>query len=172
MVSRLGCTWLLCAALGGAAAAVVAAPAAPAEHVVAPNPPWYGQDDAYDDGSSLDKRPYRKGVVTTVRNETGPRSDACAAFVIDRAMVREFFAKATQISAHDYLHEHTWSGCNAKGTLTFRDGRRGHWVVQQQGLGLLTLGGKKHYFVCEACRLTGLGAVDPVDAQRQQMSPH
>lgn len=133
-------------------------------------------DVAYDEGSSLALRPYKKGVVKAVRivkTDERQRSEevnkSCKSFTANGPLVREFISKATQISAHEYWHENTWSQCVVKGSFSFVDGRRGRFVIQQQGLGLLSMGSKNYHLLCESCGLTGLGANDPVETYLEDM---
>lgn len=120
--------------------------------------------DAFDEGTSLDKRPFKRGVLKAVKvyPVEPDRLAECDGFNVTRPLVSEFIRRAQQISAHDYWHENTWSSCTAKGKFSFKDGRRGYWNIQQHGLGFLTIRGKQYYFLCEACKINGWGAKAPV----------
>ena len=132
-----------------------------------------GNDDQFDDGSNIDRRPYRKGLVKSLKVYRAEPLvlPECEDFKVNRQLVSEFIRRAKQISAHDYLHENTWSSCTAKGEFRFKDGRHGYWNIQQFGLGYLTIRGKKYYFLCESCKVNGWGAKDPVELYREQAKP-
>lgn len=139
-----------------------------------------GVDDAYDEGTNSDKRPFKAGRLKSVAItadgrrawDGAPTPDDCKGFVPSQSMLREYFGRAQQVSAQEYRHgEAPWSHCQATGSFVFRDGRQGGWAIQQHGLGYLVVGGKRSYFYCEACGLTGFGAADLVDAYQRQMAP-
>lgn len=130
-------------------------------------PPSFGIDDAYDEGTATQKRPFRRGVPSSLSigfdgqhaSTSRPVLEGCAGFAPTLPMVREYLRKARQVSARAYKHDEVWSHCEASGTFAYRDGRSGQWRVQQYGLGVLLIGQKKVYLHCEACGITGLGAV-------------
>lgn len=134
-----------------------------------PLDPVQGQSDGYDEGTTTDKRPFKRGVLqsVTVHRLEPARAKECAGFTVTKTLVSEFIRLAKQISAHDYWHENTWSHCIAKGKFTYKDGRRGYWIIQQYGQGHLTIQGKKYYFLCEACKINGWGAKDPTQSNNR-----
>jgi hypothetical protein len=130
--------------------------------------PTFGIDDAYDEGTNPDKRPFQKGRLRSVTVQfdgkhpgaSKPVLDGCEGFVPNVAMVREYFRKSRQVSAQAYKHDEVWSHCEATGTFSFKDGRSGQWRIQQYGLGVLLIGSQKIYLHCEGCKLNGLGAAN------------
>ena len=122
--------------------------------------------DRYEDGSHYQmKRPFRRSkvrAVTITEPAQAPMADEgdtrdCQRFVLSAALVKQYFARAEQVSAHAYMHGNDWSPCHVKGTLILADGRRADWGVQQLGSGYLVVQSRRYYFYCEDCRLTGLG---------------
>lgn len=122
--------------------------------------------DRYEDGSHYQmKRPFKRSkvrAVTITEPAQAPMTDEgdtrdCQRFVLSAALVRQYFARAEQVSARAYMHDNDWSPCHVKGTLMLADGRRADWGVQQLGSGYLIVQNRRYYFYCEDCRLTGLG---------------
>lgn len=128
--------------------------------------PTFGIDDAYDEGTNPDKRPFQRGVLRSVTVQfdgkhpgaSKPVLEGCEGFAPNVSMVREYFGKSRQISAQTYKHGEVWSRCEATGTFSYKDGRSGQWRIQQYGLGVLMIGGQKIYLHCRICQLNGLGA--------------
>ncbi len=130
--------------------------------------PMFGIDDAYDEGTNPDKRPFKRGTLRSVTVQydgqhpgaSKPVLEGCEGFVPSVSMVREYFRKSRQVSAQTYKHDEVWSHCEATGTFSYRDGRSGQWRIQQYGLGVLLIGSQKIYLHCETCKLNGLGATN------------
>lgn len=128
--------------------------------------PQFGIDDAYDEGTNSDKRPFKRGVLQSITIEfdgqhpgtSKPVLEGCEGFAPKPSLVREYFRKARQVSAQSYKHDEVWSNCEATGTFSYRDGRSGQWRIQQYGLGVLLMDKRKVYLHCERCKLSGLGA--------------
>lgn len=135
-------------------------------HAMAPGPADEAGDD---DGISTEVHHLKRGPVRSVvirfdgRRPLPSRTvlKGCDKFILSKAMVAQYFAKATQVSAAAYKHDNDWSPCDATGTARFADGRTFAWNIQQLGSGWLVLKQRKYYFNCEDCALTGLGYSEP-----------
>lgn len=130
--------------------------------------PTSGVDDAFDEGTITDKRPFKPGSLrsfTIQFDGRHPGADkpvfkGCEGFAPTHGMVREYFRKARQVSARAYTHDEDWSHCEAAGTFSYRDGRSGQWRIQQYGLGVLLIEDKKVYLHCEDCTLVRAGGIN------------
>ena len=71
--------------------------------------------------------------------ETDP-AVSCESFRVDEKSVRKYLsaAKRTDPSAAHYTLD--WSPCYASGEVTFADGRKGRWTVNQYRVGSLVIG--------------------------------
>lgn len=108
--------------------------------------------------------------VTTVKiTENGAVAPAaadislnCSAFHLSKKDVVEYLRKAREVSQADYLHTLDWSPCFASGTVSFANGLRGTWGIQQLRAGSLKLNdGRMLYLYCPTCRAPAFARASP-----------
>jgi len=100
-------------------------------------------------------------VRTVSITATGIRSDGasgdesaeyCSRFQLRPRDVREFLAAAKQVNQRAYHHDLEMSRCNAEGRVTFANGQRGRWWIDQERRGRVVLtDGQPIYLYCSAC---------------------
>jgi len=79
--------------------------------------------------------------------------DLCENFRMNEAEVREFFAKADEISAHVREYGYDWLPCYVRGELILDKKKTATWEIQASGTGWIKYpGGKTVHLGCkEAC---------------------
>lgn len=81
------------------------------------------------------------------------RSIRCDSFRINEAQVRRYFAQARTTTAHDAHSTLDWSPCYATGEIMFKDGRKGHWSIDQLRSGSLAIHhAEKIVLYCPTCQ--------------------
>ena len=76
----------------------------------------------------------------------------CSKFRLRLRDVREFFAAAKQVDQRAYHHDLEMSRCNAEGLVAFANGQRGHWWIDKERRGRVSLtDGRLIYLYCAAC---------------------
>lgn len=79
--------------------------------------------------------------------------DFCRAFVLKTQDVREFFEKARRVSERQYGHDLPAARCYAEGEVTFSNGVRGQWEIDQARRGVVVMpDGTAAYLYCSRCR--------------------
>lgn len=99
-------------------------------------------------------------IVDVRIEQNGVKADAakddpadCTRFKVDGQVVRHFFESARKVDANDAHHTLDWSPCYASGTLTFADGRKAHWDINELRTGDFDLGtGARQFVYCQTCR--------------------
>ena len=106
-------------------------------------------------------------TAVNIRNSgsTSPASSEpakqCKKFKLSSHEIREYIGKAAEVSEHDYLHMLDWSPCSTSGDVTFKNGVRGMWTIQQYRAGMLKLdNGRALYLYCPLCRAKAFPAAD------------
>jgi len=104
---------------------------------------------------------YPLAVRTVSITATGIRSDGvsgdesaeyCSKFQLRLRDVREFFTAAKQVDQRAYHHDLEMSRCNAEGRVSFANGWRGRWWIDQERRGRVILtDGQPIYLYCAAC---------------------
>lgn len=104
---------------------------------------------------------YPMAVQTVSITATGVRTDGvsgdesaeyCSRFQLRSRDVREFFTLAKQVDQRAYHHDLEMSRCNAKGRVTFANGQRGRWWIDQERRGRVVMAdGQPTYLYCAAC---------------------
>ena len=91
----------------------------------------------------------------------GEPAAQCSGFKLSDQEIREYIGKAGEVSEHDYFHMLDWSPCYASGEVTFKNGVRGIWAIQQYRAGSLKLGnGQTLYLYCPRCRADAFPPAD------------
>jgi hypothetical protein len=79
--------------------------------------------------------------------------EMCAAFILRKSDVTEFFRRARRVSYFKYWNGLDMSRCHATGEISFVNGDRGSWMIDLERRGVLTVSdGRKFYFYCTKCR--------------------
>ncbi|NHZ89843.1 hypothetical protein F2P45_12585 [Massilia sp. CCM 8733] len=80
-------------------------------------------------------------------------AEQCAKFKLSNKEIRQYLGKAGEVAEHDYLHMLDWSPCYSSGEVTFKDGVKGVWEIQQYRAGSLKLNnGRTVYLYCPQCK--------------------
>jgi hypothetical protein len=91
----------------------------------------------------------------------GEPTEQCANFKLSNKEIRAYIGKAAEVAEHDYLHMLDWSPCYASGDVTFKNGVKGTWTIQQYRAGTLKLSnGRTVYLYCPRCKAKGFPAAD------------
>lgn len=77
---------------------------------------------------------------------------ACATFKPTATQVKRFFATAKTVDQGAADATLDRSPCQASGTITFVDGSKGRWTIEQLRVGMLTRGRTRTLLFCKACR--------------------
>lgn len=103
----------------------------------------------------------------TIRNSgttspaSGESADQCVDFKLSYHEVREYIGKASEVTEHDYLHMLDWSPCHASGEVSFNNGVKGIWAIQQYRAGSLKLNnGRTLYLYCPLCKANAFPMAD------------
>lgn len=93
-------------------------------------------------------------IENAVRARTATPDDVdCSDFVVTTSQVTRFFSAAKAVDEGDARETLDWSPCYARGEVTFRDGTKGSWSVDQFRGGALVVGGaRKLSLYCPDCR--------------------
>lgn len=91
----------------------------------------------------------RRGATFQAGKESHPE---CAAFTLSTSEVRAYFRQSGQVSMGD-AHLLDWSPCYTGGRVTFANGKRGTWEIQQLRMGSIRMGdGRIIHLYCPSCR--------------------
>jgi hypothetical protein len=78
--------------------------------------------------------------------------DKCDKFILTPMAVKRYFRETMLFNETDFHYYKQWTPCHASGTLTFRDGRKGKWLIDALQNGTLKVeNGKEIYLLCDKC---------------------
>lgn len=91
----------------------------------------------------------RRGATFQAEKEPHPE---CAAFILSKSEVRAYFRQSGQVSTGE-AHLLDWSPCYTGGRLSFVNGKRGTWTIQQLRMGSVRMDdGRIIQLYCPSCR--------------------
>jgi len=101
-------------------------------------------------------------VKSGVTSAASPESaEQCKNFKLSPQEIRAYIGKAGEVSREDYFHMLDWSPCSTSGDVTFKNGLKGRWTIQQYRAGSLELStGRTLFLYCPQCRATKFPTAD------------
>lgn len=77
---------------------------------------------------------------------------SCKSFRVDEKSIRQYLSAAKRTDAHAAHYTLDWSPCYASGEITFADGQKGVWTVNQYRTGSLVIGNAERLTIyCPTC---------------------
>jgi hypothetical protein len=90
------------------------------------------------------------GAGTPDKRDVG--QPPCRQFRPSRAQIIRYLSKARQTSGQSADATLDWSPCYASGTVRYKDGKTGRWIIQQLGVAYLYIPGREDMLIyCREC---------------------
>ena len=90
------------------------------------------------------------GAGTPDKRDVG--QPPCRQFKPSRAQIIRYLSKARQTSGQSADATLDWSPCYASGTVRYKDGKTGRWIIQQLGVAYLYIPGREDMLIyCREC---------------------